>query len=347
MFYNSAMIQPHEIDWDNLGFAYVQTRSHIRYTYRDGAWDSGELHSDPYLNLHIGATALHYGQAAFEGLKAFTCADGEIRIFRPDENAKRLGRTADRVLMADVPEDLFLEAVHRVVRDNADYVPPYGTGGSLYIRPLLFGSGPRIGVQPAAEYTFLVLVMPVGDYYKGGLSPVGAIVLDGYDRAAPQGVGHAKVAGNYAASLVPSKIAKAQGYSINLYLDSRENRYVDEFGTSNFVGITHDGAYVTPDSPSILPSITNMSLMTLAEDLGLRIERRAVDFCELAEFAEIGACGTAVVVTPINRIVRNDEIIEVGPADSCGPTLQKLYSQVRGIQLGELPDPRNWNQLLR
>ena len=341
------MIQPQDIDWKQLGFSYQQTRSYIRYTYRNGAWDAGELCSDPYLNIHIGATALHYGQAAFEGLKAFACRDGEIRIFRPDENAKRLRSTSERVLMADVPEELFLEAVHRVVQDNADYVPPYGTGGSLYIRPLLFGSGPRIGIQPADEYVFLVLVMPVGDYYKGGLSPVSAVVLDGYDRAAPQGVGHAKVAGNYAASLVPSKIAKEMGFSINLYLDSRENRYIDEFGTSNFVGITRDGAYVTPASPSILPSITNMSLMTLAKELGLRIERRPVEFSELAEFAEIGACGTAVVVTPINRIVRGHDEILVGADSSCGPTMQELYSQMRGIQLGELPDPHNWNQALR
>jgi branched-chain amino acid aminotransferase len=331
-----------DLDWESLGFAYIDTGCHIRYTWKDGAWDEGRFCSDPYMPMHIAATALHYGQAAFEGLKAFSCQDGSVRVFRPEKNAERMASTARRVLMPEVPTDLFLDAVHRVVARNLAYVPPYGTGGSLYIRPLLIGSGPQIGVHPSQEYTFLILVLPVGDYYKGGLQPVSAVVIDGYDRAAPQGVGSSKVAGNYAASLEPAKAARALGYPINLYLDARENRYIDEFGTSNFIGITADNCYVTPKSSSILPSITNRTLMALAEEAGMRVEERPVAWEELASFTEIGACGTAVVITPVNHIVRGDQEIRVGPAEGCGPQLQALYNRVRAIQVGEEPDIHGW-----
>lgn len=332
-----------DLDWQKLGFTYRDTHCHIRYTWRDGKWDQGELHDEPYLKLHIAATALHYGQAAFEGLKAFALKDGSIGVFRVEENARRMRMTAERTLMAAPPEQLFIDAVMRVVAANRDFVPPYGTGGSLYIRPLLIGSGARIGVAPADEFTFIVLVVPVGDYYKGGLSPVTAMVVPGYDRAAPQGVGNVKVAGNYAADMIPNKLAKAAGCPINLYLDSREHRFIDEFGTSNFIGITRDGRYITPASSSILPSITNKTLMALAEASGMPVEQRPIEFAEVRQFAEVGACGTAVVITPVNRIVRGDEVVEIGTQDgSVGRVLQQLYNTVRGIQVGDLPDRHGW-----
>jgi branched-chain amino acid aminotransferase len=330
------------IDWKSLGFRYLQVRCHIRYTFRNGGWDAGVLEEDPHFNIHIAASALHYGQAAFEGLKAFHCRDGKVRLFQARENAARMLRTARRICMAPVPEAMFLEAVQRVVKANEDYVPPYGTGGSLYIRPLLIGTGAQIGVGPADEYTFIVLVVPVGPYYTGGVKPVRAIVLDDYDRAAPMGVGNVKVAGNYGASMYPHEEAKHAGYPIELYLDAREHKYIDEFGTSNFIAITKAGHYVTPSSPSILPSVTNKTLQLIAKDLGIPVDVRPILFDEIADFAEIGACGTAVVVTPVGEIVRGDKSIRVGPADGRGPILEKLYKQVTGIQYGELPDPHGW-----
>jgi branched-chain amino acid aminotransferase len=335
-----------DIDWNSLGFAYRDTHCHIRYTWRDGEWDDGQLVDSPYINLHIAATALHYGQAAFEGLKAFSCADGQIRVFRGDENASRLQQTAGRIHMAQVPTDLFEEAVQRVVWANRDFVPPYGTGGALYIRPMLFGSGPQIGVSPSLEYTFIILVLPVGDYYKGGLSPVSALVVEGFDRAAPQGVGHVKVAGNYAADLEPNSIAKKQGYPINLYLDAHEHRYIEEFGTSNFIGITGDNCYVTPDAPSILRSVTNKTLMTLAEENGLTVQQRPVEFSELSNLTEAAACGTAVVITPVNRVVRGDTVVNIGASEGVGPVFGKLYEQVRGIQVGDLEDKHGWTKVV-
>jgi branched-chain amino acid aminotransferase len=330
------------IDWKSLGFKYMDARCHIRYVWRDGVWDAGELVESPYLSMHIAAACLHYGQAAFEGMKAFQCKDGKIRVFRPQENAKRMAATARRTCMAEVPEAMFLEAVSRVIRANEDYVPPYGTGGSLYVRPLLIGSGAQIGVAPSQEYTFLVLVVPVGPYYKGGLQPVRAIIIDEYDRAAPLGVGNVKVAGNYAASLYAHESAKHAGFPVELYLDAKEHRYVEEFATSNFIGITQDGHYVTPDSRSILPSVTNMTLKQIAADMGMKVDVRPVPFEELASFAEIAACGTAVVVTPVSEIVRGETVIKVGADTVCGPVLQKLYETVQGIQYGELPDPYGW-----
>jgi branched-chain amino acid aminotransferase len=332
-----------KLDWQSLGFSYVQTRSFIHYTWTNGRWGEGVVSEQPYLNLHIAATALHYGQSCFEGLKAFACRDGQIRIFRMDENARRMDSSARRLRMPEVPEELFMDAVRTVVRENRDFVPPYGTGGSLYIRPLLFGSGARIGVQPADEYIFLVLVTPVGNYYKGGLKPVSAVIMPGYDRCAPGGLGSVKAAGNYSADLEPSQKAKQEGYPITLYLDAREHKYVDEFGTSNFIAITKDRRYVTPASPSILPSITNKTLMALAADLGLPVEKRPVAFSEVGGFAEVAACGTAVVITPVNRIVHGEQVIEVGPREGVGPVFQQLYDQVRGIQVGDLPDPHGWH----
>lgn len=330
-----------EIDWKSLGFSYMDTDAHIAYTWKDGKWDEGTLVESPYFNIHIAATALHYGQAAFEGLKAFTCKDDKVRVFRLDENAKRLQKSADRVFMPEIPSELFADAVDRVIKANKAYVPPYGTGGSLYIRPLLFGSGAEIGVKPAAEYKFLVMVMPVGPYYKDGLQPVPALIQDEFDRAAPQGVGDVKVAGNYAAGLYAQSNAKAKGFPIALYLDAKEHKYVDEFGTSNFVAINADNNYVTPGSKSVLPSITNMSLQQIAKDLGMGVEVRPVAYSELKEFVEIGACGTAVVLTPIESITRGDDEIVV-PVLTADSTLLKLYNRIQSIQYGEVEDTHNW-----
>lgn len=339
-----------DIDWAKLGFAYMDTNCHIRYTWKDGAWDSGELVTDPHFSIHVAASSLHYGQSAFEGLKVFRTEDGTVQAFRPEENMKRMSRTARKTCMAD-PTPIFMEALDRVVQANLEFVPPYGTGGSLYVRPLLFGSGPQIGVAPSTEYTFLILVMPVGAYYKGGLKPVRAVILDDYDRAAPQGMGDVKVAGNYAASLFAHESAKHAGWPVELYLDAKTHTFVEEFATSNFLGIrkNSDGSctYVTPDSKSVLPSVTNMTLRQIAEDLGMKVEVRPVPYTEIPMFDEVAACGTAVVVTPVSEITRGSDVIRIGKDDgSCGEVLQKLYDTVQGIQYGRLPDTHGWNHVI-
>jgi branched-chain amino acid aminotransferase len=330
-----------QIDWSSLGFKYMDTDCHIRYTWKNGSWDSGELVKEPYLSMHIAASCLHYGQAAFEGMKAFRCKDGKVRVFRPQENAFRLATTSRRICMPVVPEALFLDALSRVIKANEEYIPPYGTGGSLYLRPLLIGTGAQIGVAPGQEYTFIVLVVPVGPYYKGGLQPVRAVIYDEFDRAAPLGVGHVKVGGNYAASLFAHEKAKHEGYPVELYLDAKEHKYVEEFATSNFIGIKNQ-TYVTPESPSILPSVTIKTLKQIAADIGLKVEVRPVPFEELGSFSEIGACGTAVVVTPVCEIRRGETVLRIGSDTGCGPVLQKLYERVQSIQYGEVPDQHGW-----
>jgi len=331
------------IDWKNLGFNYMEARCHIQYVWKDGQWSEGELVESPYIPIHIAATALHYGQAAFEGLKAFRRKDGKVSLFRPLENAKRMSESAQRTCMALVPPEMFVDACQRVVKANLEFVPPYGTGGSLYVRPLLFGSGMQIGVAPADEYTFIVLVTPVGPYYKGDLQAVKAIVLDDYDRAAPQGVGHVKVAGNYAVSLYPHLEAQKAGYPVELYLDAKEHKWIEEFSTSNFLAVTRDGKYVTVDSDSILPSITNLTLQQIAKDLGIPVEVRPIAFEELVDFAEVAACGTAVVITPVGQIERAGKVYKIGSEDERVTLLEKLYKTVQGIQYGELPDTHGWN----
>ena len=261
-----------DIDWASLGFGFTDVNCHIRYTWKNGVWSSPEFVKEPYINMHIGASCLHYGQECFEGIKAFRQKSGKIVIFRPDENAKRMYRTAQRCVMPPVPVEMFIDACKKVVAANEEYVPPYGTGGSMYLRPLLIGTGPQIGVAPADEYTFIVMVMPVGAYYKGGLKPVRAVILDNWDRAAPHGMGDVKVGGNYAASLFAHEKAKHDGWPVELYLDALTHKYVEEFATSNFLGIKEDGTYVTPDSTSVLPSVTNMSLKQCAADLGWKVE---------------------------------------------------------------------------
>ncbi|MBO6167573.1 MAG: branched-chain amino acid aminotransferase [Kiritimatiellae bacterium] len=331
-----------DIDWAKLGFGFSDVNCHIRYTWRDGAWDAGELVKEHFINLHIGAACLHYSQECFEGMKAFRRQDGKIMLFRPDENAKRMYRTAVRCVMPPVPQEMFIDAVERVIRANEEFVPPYGTGGSLYVRPLLIGSGPQIGVAPAKEYTFIVMVMPVGAYYKGGLKPVRAVILDDWDRAAPHGMGDVKVGGNYCASLYAHEKAKHDGWPVELYLDAKTHSFVEEFSTSNFLAIKKDGTYVTPDSHSVLPSITNMSLKQCAADFGWKVECRPVPYEEIKEFAEVAACGTAVVVTPVYEITRGEEVIKISSPDEVGPHLQKLYDTVQGIQYGTLEDKHGW-----
>jgi branched-chain amino acid aminotransferase len=337
-----------DLPWSELGFEFRPTKSHLRMTFRDGKWQEPELVESPYINVHIGATALHYGQACFEGLKAFAHEDGSVNLFRPDENAKRINRSGHRVMMPEIPVETFIKACNDVVKDNVAYVPPYGSGGALYLRPLLFGSGPRIGLQPAEEYTFIVMVIPVGDYYKGGLAaPVNGLIVDEYDRAAPKGVGAAKVAGNYAADLIPNMSAKKKGFPICLYLDAATHTLVEEFSTSNFIGIDNENKkYITPKSDSVLPSITNKSLQTLAKDEGMTVEQRDIEVSELSSFDEVIACGTAVVVTPIGSLTRFDENGEETKyqfSEDVGETTRRLYDTVRNIQNGEIEDTHNWN----
>lgn len=331
-----------DLDWPNLGFSYVPTRCYMSATWKDGAWGPLEPVFDPYVRLHIGATVLHYGQSCFEGLKAFRRRDGSIALFRPDENARRMRSSAARLLIPEVPAKMFIDACVGAVRENAAYVPPYGTGGSLYVRPLLFGAGPKIGLGSSDEFTFLVLVTPVSDYYRGGLAPVTALLMQEFDRAAPRGVGNVKVSGNYAADLLPATRGKQAGYPINLYLDARNRRTIEEFGTSNFLGLKGN-TYVTPKSESILPSITNKTLMDIAKDLGMKVEQREVDIDELEEFDEVGACGTAVVITAVTRVVVGSKVVEIGNnPDEVGEKLQKLYQTVRAIQFGEVEDTHGW-----
>jgi branched-chain amino acid aminotransferase len=342
-----------DVAWEELGFEFRPTNSHIKITYKEGSgWGEPELVKEPYVNLHIGATALHYGQSCFEGLKAFTHADDEVYVFRPEENAHRMQSSCERLMMPVMPTETFVNAVNTVVKDNIEYVPPYGSNGALYIRPLLFGSGPRIGLQPADEYTFLILVIPVGDYYKGGLAtPVNGLLIQDFDRAAPRGVGAVKVAGNYAADLLPNMLSKKKGFPIGLYLDSKTQNFIEEFSTSNFVGIDNSkNAYVTPKSPSVLPSITNKSLMQIAKDEGMTVEARDVTIAELETFDEVLAVGTAVVVTPVGSITRLDlqeagdvKRYEFGTKNEIGETTRRLYDRVRAIQNGEAEDVHGWN----
>ena len=330
------------IDWKSLGFGFSDVNCHIRYTWKDGQWSEGEFVKEPTITMHIGASCLHYGQECFEGMKAFRQKDGKVVIFRPDENGKRMFRTAQRCVMPPVPVEMFIDAAKKLVKANIEYLPPYGTGGSMYLRPLLIGTGPQIGVAPAHEYTFIMMCMPVGAYYKGGLKPVRAVILDDWDRAAPHGMGDVKVGGNYAASLFAHEKAKHDGWPVELYLDAKEHKYVEEFSTSNFLGIKADGTYVTPDSCSVLPSVTNMSLKQCAADLGWKVECRKIPYEEIKTFAEVAACGTAVVVTPVYEITRGSEVITISDKDTVGLHLQKLYDQVQGIQYGRIPDTHGW-----
>lgn len=336
-----------DLDWKNLGFNIMKTDFNVRCVYRNGEWGELEVSSEETIPVHIGATCLHYGQESFEGLKAFTGADGRIRLFRHDQNAKRMTHSARGILLAEVPEKRFMEAVEKVVMLNKRYIPPYGTGASLYIRPLLIGTGPEVGVRPAREYTFLVFVMPVGPYFKEGFKPVNILISRDHDRAAPQGTGHLKVGGNYAASMTSILDAHQKGYATAMYLDAKEKKFIDECGPANFFGIK-DNTYVTPKSQSILPSITNRSLQALAERMGMKVEIRPVPVEELAEFEETGACGTAAVITPIHKIVdvAKDITYTYGDGRKAGPVTTRLYETLVGIQNGDIEDPFGWTKIL-
>ncbi len=328
------------IDWNKLQFEYLPVRSHIKYVFENGKWDSGTLIEKPEITMSIAATCLHYGQECFEGLKAFRQKDGTLKVFRPEENFKRLNASADYLLCEPVPEKIFFDALNRVIKANIEYIPPYGTRGSLYIRPLLLGTSPTIGVNASQRYEFLIMVVPVGNYYKGGIKPVRAFVSEKFDRAAPLGSGNVKASGNYALGLKQMSLAKKDGFSIVLYPDSKTRTLVDEFGTSNFIGIHNNGSYLTPDSSTVLPSIINNSLMQIAKDSGIKSEKRPIKLEELDNFAEVGACGTAVIITPISEILWGQKIFRY--KNECGPVLKSLYDKLTGIQFGELPDKYNW-----
>ena len=332
-----------KLDWNNLPFGYIKTDYNIRCVYKNGKWGKLEASSSEHINIHIAATALHYGQEAFEGLKAYMGKDGKIRLFRWEENAKRLIYSADGIKMASFPVEMFREALFQVIRLNKKYVPPYGSGATLYIRPLLYGSGAEVGVKPASEYTFLVFVTPVGPYFKGGVKPVNMLICRDVDRAAPLGTGIFKVGGNYAASLRALMAAKEGGYASTIFLDAKEKVYIDECGPANFFGIK-DNTYITPKSESILKSITNMSLIEIAKSLGMKTERRQVPVVELSTFEEAGACGTAAVISPIGKIFDPDKnkIYEYCRDGKPGVATMKLYNKLVSIQYGDDPDDFGW-----
>ena len=335
-----------DLEWGKLPFGYVPTNYNVRCYYRDGKWGEIEISSSEFLSIHIAATCLHYGQEAFEGLKAFRCPDGKVRMFRPEENAKRLQSSARGVMMAEVPTELFLEMAKKVVLLNKEFIPPYESGASLYLRPLLIGSGPQVGVKPATEYMFVIFVSPVGPYFKGGFQGNPYVVTREYDRAAPHGTGIYKVGGNYAASLRPHVEACHGGqYACEFYLDAKEKKYIDEAGAANFFGVKND-TYITPKSTSILPSITNKSLMQIAEDIGMKVERRPIAIEELETFDEAGACGTAAVISPISYIDDPEMGKRYDFGAEPGPWSKKLYDTLRGIQYGTIEDKYGWTMVI-
>lgn len=335
------------IDWSNLKFGYIPTNYNVRCYYRNGKWGEIEISSETTINIHMAATCLHYGQEAFEGLKAHGCRDGKVRIFRMRDNAERLRSTCRGILMAEPPVELFEQMVVKAVELNREFVPPYGHDASLYIRPLLIGTSAQVGVHPSSEYLLIIFVTPVGPYFKGGFASSNYVIIREYDRAAPLGTGRYKVGGNYAASLMANKIAHDKGYSCEFYLDSKEKKYIDECGAANFFGIK-DNTYVTPKSTSVLPSITNRSLQQLALDLGMKVECRAIPEEELNTFEEAGACGTAAVISPIERIDDLERGISyvISKDGKPGPVCTKLYHKLRAIQLGEEEDVHGWNTVL-
>jgi len=326
--------------WDKLGFDFTETRSMIKYNWKDGAWDAGTITTDLNVTIHGLSNVLHYGQGIFEGLKAFHCKDGQVRVFNSGANAARLASGCRRLAMPEVSPEMFDEGLDRLLADNMDFVPPYGSGGSMYIRPFLFGHGAKLGLGPAPEYSLCMIASPVGAYYKGGLTAIDGVVVEGYDRAAPAGVGNIKAAGNYAPDVLPSSQQKALGFPICLYLDAKTNEHVEEFSTSNFLGVTKDGTLVTPYSPSILPSCTKRVILTLAQDMGIKVEERAVPYSEVADLAEVAACGTAVVLTPIKSLTRAGEKLTFDGF----PTISRLYEAVTAIQVGEAPDEHGYTR---
>ena len=335
------------IDWENLGFGYVQTEKRYVSNFKDGKWDDGVLTEDANIVLNECAGVLQYAQTVFEGMKAYTTEDGRIVVFRPDLNAKRMVDSAKRLEMPPFPEERFVDAIEKVVKANAEYVPPYGSGATLYLRPYMFGSNPVIGVKPANEYQFRIFATPVGPYFKGGAKPV-TICISDFDRAAPHGTGHIKAGLNYAMSLHAIVTAHANGFDENMYLDSATRTKVEETGGANFIFVTKDNKVVTPHSNTILPSITRRSLMYIAEHyLGLEVEERDVYAEELKDFAECGLCGTAAVISPVGKVVdHGKEICFPSGMEKMGPITQKLYDTLTGIQMGRIEAPEGWLKVI-
>ncbi len=336
------------IDWGNLGFGYIQTDKRYVSEYKDGAWDEGKLTSDANVVISECAGVLQYAQTCFEGLKAYTTEDGHIVVFRPDLNADRMIASAERLEIPVFPKDRFIDAVEKVVAANEAYVPPFGSGATLYLRPFMFGSNPVIGVKPATEYQFRIFATPVGPYFKGGVKPLTIRVSD-LDRAAPHGTGHIKAGLNYAMSLYNIVDAHNCGYDENMYLDAATHTKVEETGGANFIFVTKDGKVVTPKSNTILPSITRRSLMVVAKDyLGLEVEEREIYVSELSDMAECGLCGTAAVISPVGKIVdHGKEICLPSGMSAMGPVTQKLYDTLTGIQMGRIPAPEGWIKVIK
>ncbi|MBX8571785.1 branched-chain amino acid aminotransferase [Pseudomonas cichorii] len=330
------------INWETLGFDYIKTDKRYLSHWRNGAWDQGSLTEDNVLHISEGSTALHYGQQCFEGLKAYRCKDGSINLFRPDQNALRMQRSCSRLLMPQVPTDVFIEACKQVVKANERFIPPYGSGGALYLRPFVIGVGDNIGVRSAPEFIFSIFCIPVGAYFKGGLKP-NNFVISGYDRAAPNGTGAAKVGGNYAASLMPGAEARKYSFADCIYLDPQTHSKIEEVGSANFFAITANNEFVTPKSPSVLPGITRLSLMELAQSrLGLTVVEGDVLIDKIGDFKEAGACGTAAVITPIGGISYKDKLHVFYSETEVGPVTRKLYAELTGVQSGDVEAPAGW-----
>lgn len=330
------------IDWNNLGFNYIKTDFRYISIWKNRKWDEGKLTKDNTITLSEGSPCLHYGQQCFEGLKAYRTKNGDIQLFRVDENAKRMNKSLNQLIMPEIPEEKFIKACIEVVKANKDYVPPYESGATLYIRPFVIGVGDNIGVKPADEYIFSVFCTPVGAYFKDGLSPVNFMIAD-YDRAAPRGTGGIKVGGNYAASLKSHLIAVERGFADCIYLDPSTNTKIEEVGAANFFGITHNNEFITPKSSSILPSITKYSLMHIAKEyLNLNVYERDVLIDNIAEFKEAGACGTAAVITPIGGIEYKNKLHVFHSTTEVGPITKKLYDILYGIQFGDVEPPKGW-----
>lgn len=337
-----------DIDWNNLGFGYVKTDKRYVSNFKDGAWDDGALIDDDMITISECACVLQYAQTVFEGLKAYTTEDGRVVCFRPDLNASRLADSASRLEMPVFPEDRFVDAIAKVVEANIDYVPPYGSGATLYIRPYMFGSDAIIGVKPANEYQFRVFTTPVGPYFKGGAKPITIRVSD-FDRAAPHGTGHIKAGLNYAMSLHAIVDAHQKGFDENVYLDAASRTKIEETGGANLIFITKDGKFVTPKSNSILPSITRRSLEVVAKDyLGMEVEEREVYLDEVKDFAECGLCGTAAVISPVGKIVdHGKEICFQSGMEQMGPKTKELYDTLTGIQMGRIEAPEGWIKVIK
>ena len=333
------------IDWKNLGFDYLKTDVNARFYYKDGAWSEMEITEDEYIKMHMSTTCLHYGLECFEGLKAFRGVDGKVRIFRADENAKRMQSSARKLCLPEPTVEMFVKACYEVVKRNIDYVPPYESGASLYLRPVLIGSKVGLGVKASPEAMLIVFCSPVGPYFKGGMKPIKVVVDRMQDRAAPRGTGDIKAGGNYASSILSGEKAHTMGYSNVMYLDATEHKYIEECGAANFFGIK-DNTYVTPKSPSILPSITNKSLRTLAEDMGMKVEERPIAIDEIGEFEEAGACGTAAVISPIGSVYDLDTDVKVTYGSEVGKTSLALYNRLQDIQYGRAEDKFGWTLIV-